>query len=146
MEGIKMPISLISIALLIALSGSAHSLLSTSLSLITSVEPDSGKVGDMLTARGTNLGQGTVAALYLTDGTNDIKMVITEQSADSIKFRIPPEAKPGRFALMILTMDKELRLLEQPVKVVVEIDTAAFKSPRQISNSNRSDRQKSRYG
>jgi hypothetical protein len=53
-------------------------------------------------------------------------VVIIEQAAGAIKFRIPPEAKPGRFALMILTRDVAPKLIEQPVKVVVEADTAAL--------------------
>jgi hypothetical protein len=130
MEGIEMRISWIPIPLLIALSGSAHLLQAAGLPLISSVEPGSARVGDQLTARGTNLGQDTVAALYLTDGSNDIKMIVLDQSADEIRFRIPPEATPGRFALMILTKGAEPKLIEQPVKVVVENITAESVRPR----------------
>ena len=83
-----MRLSWISIPALIALSGSAQSLISAGLPLISSVEPGPGRVGDQLTALETNLGQDSVAALYLTDGSNDVKVVILEQSADEIRFRI----------------------------------------------------------
>jgi len=73
--------------------------------MMRSVEPASGKAGDALVIEGDNLGQENVAALYLTDGQAHIKVPIIEQTATSIKFRIPPEAKPGRFALMFLTKD-----------------------------------------
>ena len=75
------------------------------MSMMRSVEPASGKAGDALVIEGDNLGQENVAALYLTDGQALIKVPIIEQTATSIKFRIPPEAKPGRFALMFLTKD-----------------------------------------
>ncbi len=88
--------------------------------LIASVEPDSGKIGDELTVKGNDLGSDSVAALYLTDGKTDVKVPMLAQSATSIRFRIPPEAKPGRFALMVLTKGTEPKLLEQPVKITVE--------------------------
>ena len=84
------------------------------------VEPGSGTNGQVLTVTGENLGRDLVAALYLTDGTLDLKVVITEQTATSIKFRIPAEAKAGRFALMVLTKGKEPKLIEEPVKITVE--------------------------
>lgn len=87
---------------------------------MTSVEPTAGKVGDILTVSGENLEKTHVAELFLTDGKNDLKVPITEQGATSIKFRIPPNAKPGRFALMILTAGKDQKYIEQPVKVTVQ--------------------------
>jgi hypothetical protein len=86
------------------------------------VEPTSGAVGDVLTARGQNLGRENVAAVYLTDGTIDIKVVIMQQTATSIQFRIPPEAKAGRLAVMVLTAGKEPKLIEEPVKITIEPD------------------------
>jgi len=66
-----------------------------------SVEPASGEAGDVLVIEGESLGQENVTALYLADGQADIKVPIIEQTATSIKFRIPLEAKPGRLALMV---------------------------------------------
>jgi hypothetical protein len=87
---------------------------------MTAVEPATGTPGDVMTVTGENLDQSSVAALYLTDGKNDTKVAITEQTATSIKFKIPPEAKAGRFALMVLTRGKEPKLIEEPVKVTIE--------------------------
>lgn len=88
--------------------------------LIRDVGPASGTYGDVFTATGDNLEPAQVAALYLTDGRNDIKVVITEQSVDSIKFRIPAGIGKGRFALMILTKGKDAKFIEEPVKVTIE--------------------------
>jgi uncharacterized protein YfaS (alpha-2-macroglobulin family) len=85
-----------------------------------SVEPGIGKVGDALVATGENLEKPNVADLFLTDGKIDVKVPVTEQAATSIKFKIPANAKPGRWALMILTGGKEPKLIEQPVKVTIE--------------------------
>jgi len=87
---------------------------------MTSVEPTNGKVGDVLTVTGENLDKQNVAEIYLTDGKNDWRVAVTEQAATSVKIKIPDNAKPGRFSLMILTTGKEPKLIEQPVKVTVE--------------------------
>jgi len=87
---------------------------------MTVVTPNTGKIGDVLTVEGENLDKKLVADLFLTDGKNDWKVPIVEQTNTAIKFRIPDNAKPGHFALMILTTGKEPKLIEQPVKVNVE--------------------------
>lgn len=89
-----------------------------------SVEPASAKTGDVVTATGINLDKESVAALYLTDGKVDTKVEITEQTATAIKFKIPSAAKVGRLALMVLTKGKEPKLIEEPVKVVIEAPAA----------------------
>jgi len=92
--------------------------------MMRSIEPDSGKAGDVLAIQGENLGQDNVAALYLTDGKTDIKVLIVEQTATSIKFKIPSEAKTGSFALMVRTATKPPRLIEEPVRVTVVPETS----------------------
>ena len=87
---------------------------------MTTVEPGNGKVGETLTVSGENLDQSHVADVFLTDGSNDFKVQITEQAAASLKFKIPEKVKPGRYALMILTKDRPPKLIEQPVKVTVD--------------------------
>ncbi len=87
---------------------------------LNEVTPDTGKVGDVLTVAGENLEASTVKALFLTDGKTDYKTEITEQTATTIKFKIPADVKPGRFSLMILTAGNDPKLIEQPVKVTVE--------------------------
>ena len=97
---------------------------------ITSVEPASGKVGDELTALGENLGKAYAAELYLTDGTTDFKVAITDQTATAIKFKIPSEVKPGRYSLMTLTrrVPQPLEVV-QPVKVTVIAGARESKQP-----------------
>ena len=115
-----MRISVLSIPLLVAFALPSAAQNSTVMPTMSSVQPDSGKVGDVLTIRGDNLDREHVAALYLTDGKTDIKVSIIEQTGTSITFKIPPEATPGRRALMVLTKDKEPKLVEEPVKITVE--------------------------
>ncbi|MBZ5728329.1 MAG: IPT/TIG domain-containing protein [Acidobacteriia bacterium] len=119
-----MRISLLSIPLLLAVAAPANPQPQSGMPLMSSVEPASGKVGDVVAIQGVNLGQDIVAELYLTDGKTDLKVAMIEQTSTSIKFRIPPEAKPGRLALMVLTRGKDRKLIEQPVKIEVEPDTA----------------------
>jgi hypothetical protein len=78
---------------------------------VTAVEPDTGKVGDVATAKGENLSKDVVADLYLTDGKNDVKVEITERAADSIKFKVP-KINPGRYRLMTAS---KTAMIEQPV-------------------------------
>jgi hypothetical protein len=111
--------------LLVALSPSGISQSQAGVPMMSSVEPDAGKIGDVLTARGENLGRESVSALYLTDGITDVKVPIVDQAAASIMFRIPRDVKAGRFALMVLTTGKVPRLIELPVKITVAPETAA---------------------
>ena len=122
-EDIEMGLSLLSIPLLVTLGLSANPQPPTALPMLSSVDPPSGKVGDVLTVQGVNLGTDCVAAVYLTNGNVDLKVVITLQTSTTIKFKIPPHAGPGRFALMLLTSEIEPKLIEQPVKITVEPDT-----------------------
>ena len=86
---------------------------------MTSADPASGKVGDVIAVAGENLGKAQVAKVYLTDGTNDFEASITEQTDTGLKIKIPAKSN-GRLALMILTTGKDAKLIEQPVKVTVE--------------------------
>lgn len=95
------------------------------LPMMNSVDPASGKPGDLVTARGSRLGPEDVVAVFLTDGNVDIRVEIVEQTAAAIKFRIPRTAKPGRMALMVLTGGREGRYIEEPVKINIQADTTA---------------------
>jgi len=115
-----MKISLLLVPLLVAFAPPAGAQDQTRLPMITSVEPLSARVGDEVSARGENLAADNVAGFYLTDGKTDIKVPILEQTASLIRFRIPPQAKSGRFALMVLTKGKDPKLVELPVKITIE--------------------------
>ncbi len=113
-----MRISLLSFTLLLLLAVPTHSQIG--MPLLKAVQPASGTIGDVFVVHGDNLDPANVAALYLTDGKDDIKVLIAEQTATSITFRLTPDTKVGRFALMVLTKGKDARLIEEPVKVTVE--------------------------
>jgi hypothetical protein len=85
---------------------------------MATVEPESGKVGDPVSAKGENLDKSNIAELYLTDGKNDFKAVIVEQTGAEIKFKVP-KAQAGRYHLMILTAKKD-SMVEQPVVFTIE--------------------------
>jgi hypothetical protein len=85
---------------------------------LASVTPDSGNATTEFTAAGENLKAG-VAEMYLTDGKNDLKVVIVSQEPEAIKFKPDPATKPGRYSLMILTGDRKM-FLEQPVRLTIE--------------------------
>ena len=87
---------------------------------MTSVDPVNGKPGDVISVTGEHLEKAEVAKVYLTDGKNDIPVEVQEQTASTIKFKIPLKASPGRLAVLVLTTGKEAKLIEQPVKVLVE--------------------------
>ncbi|HTS50645.1 MAG TPA: IPT/TIG domain-containing protein [Bryobacteraceae bacterium] len=84
----------------------------------TTVDPDTGKKGDTITAKGENVGKSGIGELYLTDGQKDTKVDISTQSDTEVKFTIP-EIKAGRYHLLVLTANKA-SLIEQPVVVTVE--------------------------
>ena len=86
---------------------------------MSSVDPSSAKVGDVVTVAGENLDKANVAKVYLTDQKNDLECQIASQTATEIKFKVPVKST-GRMALMILTNGKEQKLIEQPVKVTIE--------------------------
>ncbi len=86
---------------------------------MTSVDPQSGKAGDVITVTGENLQKDTVAKVYLTDDKHDVVCAVTEQTGTTIKFTIPAKAT-GRLALMVLTTGKDAKLIEQPVKVQID--------------------------
>jgi len=87
---------------------------------MTMVTPDSGKSGDTMKVDGEFLDKQHVAEVYITDGTTDWKVQIVKQASAQIEFKIPPNVKPGRFFLMVLTTGPDPKLIEEPVRVTIE--------------------------
>ena len=85
--------------------------------LLSTVDPDTGKIGDTVSAKGQTLGKKAVGELYFTDGKNDIKVTILDQEDSEIKFKVP-KANAGRYHLMVLTANKS-HYIEQPVVFTV---------------------------
>lgn len=113
-----MPVNLIRTAVLTVLA--ALALGAQSMPRLLTVEPADCKAGAEAVVKGENLSKTAVAELYLTDGKNDVKVTIVTQAADNIKFKIPAEAKAGRFSLMLMTAGADPKLIEQPVKMNVQ--------------------------
>jgi hypothetical protein len=95
-------------------------LLAEPMPMMKSLDPTTGKAGDIITVSGENLDKDTVAKLFLTDGNADFPVDIGEQGATALKFKIPATLKPGRFALVLETKGKEPKQIEQPVKLTIE--------------------------
>ena len=109
------PLLLLAGLTLLPLAGLAQS------TRITSVDPLTAKAGDEISATGEGMDAATVDELYLTNGTDDIKVVMTQQTDKLVKFKVPAGVKAGRWALMVhLKSGSGPRLIEQPVKVTVE--------------------------
>ena len=87
--------------------------------LIQTVNPMDARPGDSVVAAGTYMGKKYVAELYLTNGTDDIKVEILKQSDTEITFKVPEKIN-GRFRLMVLTGGVDGQLVEQPVRINVE--------------------------
>lgn len=114
MRSISLPLA--AAALMLALSATT---LAQSAPRLASVTPDTGNAATEFTAAGENLAKAGVAEMYLTDGKNDLKVVIVSQESEAIKFKPDPATKPGRYSLMLLTGDRKM-FLEQPVKLTIE--------------------------
>jgi len=84
----------------------------------TAVEPDTGKTGDSISAKGENLDKKYVSEVYLTDGSKDTKVTISQQTETEIKFTVP-QIKAGRYHICLLTANKA-SMIEQPVVLTVE--------------------------
>jgi len=108
----------ISSVILLVLAGCLASYAQTALPRMTTVDPDTAKIGDAVVVTGENLDKANVAKVYLTDGKNDLIAEVLQQTATNIKFKIPAKAT-GRMAVMVLTTGKEPQLIEQPVKVLI---------------------------
>jgi hypothetical protein len=111
---------------LLGLAGAAS--LAAQVPVMNRVAPEAGKVGSVLKIQGAFLDKTKVDEVYLSDHTFDMKVKVLDQTEDSIVFRIPPFAKPGRLQLVVRTKDKEPVILEQPLYITVEEKTEASNS------------------
>ena len=94
-----------------------------------SVDPGGCAPGGEATAAGQNLTGDSVAKLFLTAGGNDVELEVIEQSADSIKFRVPDGTAHGHYNLMVQTAGDAPALMEQPVQLeVADAETLAAKA------------------
>ena len=83
---------------------------------VTGVEPITAKIGANVTINGENLGKGNVTAVYLSDSSDDFKVVIVDQTAAKIVVKIP-KVKAGDYNVSIQIKND---ILIQPVRLSVE--------------------------
>lgn len=87
---------------------------------IQTVSPDNVKQGSVIRAEGSYLDKALVSDIYLTRGSTDIKLEITNQTSGEIVAKLPAQVEPGRYRLMVLTVGLAPRFIEQPVLLTVE--------------------------
>lgn len=87
---------------------------------MSSVSAKVAKPGDVIDISGLGLDEKNVDEVYLTDHKFDMKVKLLEQNEKSIKFRVPPFAKPGRMQILMLTKGEDPKLLEEPVYILIE--------------------------
>jgi len=87
--------------------------------VMSTVNPDTVKAGEIATVSGEYLDKSRVAEVYLTNGTVDAKVEIVAQTATAIKFKVPEKLAPGRYNLMVLLVDDPPKLIEEPARVTV---------------------------
>ena len=89
--------------------------------VMRTVSPDTVKAGDIATVSGEYLDKSRVADLFLTNGQDkDVKVEILQQSASTIKFRLPNAVAPGRYSLSVLLVDVVPTVIEEPVRLTVQ--------------------------
>ena len=88
--------------------------------VMRTVNPETVKAGETATVVGEYLDKTRVADLFLTNAQGDIKVEILEQSVSAIKFRVPAKAAAGRYNLLVLLVDLEPKLIEEPARLTVE--------------------------
>lgn len=87
--------------------------------LIQEVAPMNVRAGDTAVASGINLGKKWVLDLYITNGTDDVKVDVIEQTDKQITFKVPAGLN-GRYRLMIMTNAVDPKFIEQPVRILIE--------------------------
>lgn len=107
------------IILVLGLAFSAQLQGASGVPMMRGVDKNEAMRGDEVTITGQNLGKAHIAEVYLTNGRDDIKVEIVEQTSASIKFRVGGDVSFGRYSLMILTSSEPPMFIEQPVRLSV---------------------------
>ena len=110
----------LSFAALLLVAASIAAYAQPAMPRMTSCDPLNGKIGDVITVTGENLQKEAVVKVFLTDGKNDLVVQVLEQNSTTLKFKIPAKATAGRLTIMVQTGGKDAKLIEQPVKVLIE--------------------------
>jgi hypothetical protein len=88
--------------------------------MMRAVHPETVRAGEIAVVTGDYLDKSRVAGVFLTNGQKDTKVEILEQTASSIKFRVPEKMAAGRYNLVVLLTDAEPKLIDEPARLTVE--------------------------
>lgn len=88
--------------------------------LMRNIDPMTAAAGDLVTVTGDNLSKDIVLEVYMTDRTDKTKVEVTEQTATTVKFKVPAKIKAGKYWMMVLVNYAEPLLIEEPVRIVIE--------------------------
>ena len=88
---------------------------------MSTATPDVVKPGAVVTVDGEYLDFNHVVKVFITDRTNDIEVKILKQSEVAITFKLPADVKPGRYFMMVQTAGEDPMLIEEPVRIIVEL-------------------------
>lgn len=80
-----------------------------------SISPKIAQPGTIVSITGVGLDKAKVDEVFLTDHRFDLQVKVLEQTATTLKIRVPPFVKPGRQEIMFQTAGDAPRLLEQPI-------------------------------
>jgi hypothetical protein len=83
---------------------------------VMTADPTSGKVDDMVTLTGENLGSATVTGVFLSDDKTDFKAAIVNQADAKITFKVP-KVKAGAYNVSVQVSNN---IYIEPVKFTVE--------------------------
>jgi hypothetical protein len=84
---------------------------------VTGVSPNAAKVGASVTVQGENLGKANVAAVFVSNSSDDFPAKVVEQGDSKIVIQIPKEAKPGDYNVSIQVKGD---ILIQPIRLTVQ--------------------------
>jgi hypothetical protein len=83
---------------------------------VTSVEPTAAKIGATVTVHGENLSKGNVAAVFVSNSSDDFPATVVEQSDAKIVIKIP-KVKAGDYNVSIQVKND---ILIQPIRLAVQ--------------------------
>ena len=75
--------------------------------VFASTDTPKGNKGDSISFSGQSLQKALISKIFLTDGKNDFQVEVLEQTATTVKFRIPDTVPPGHYAQMLFTTKPE---------------------------------------
>jgi hypothetical protein len=88
--------------------------------LMRTVEPDAVKIGEVFTVNGDYLDKKRVAEFYLTNGKDNFKLEVVEQTEKVVKLKVLKNTPVARLRLMVLTTGTTPQFIEQPVMIEIQ--------------------------